>query len=90
MDETEGIRRVMVPVINAVLSPEKQERYDQLRREYAEDDIFTTDTVGQYFTIDGFMAPFVVVTRKSDRQRGSLMFCDSPRFYFGFEAYKPS
>lgn len=84
-DPTEGARRVMVPVINSILSPDKQERYDQLHREYAEDDIFDTDTVNQYFIVEGFMAPFVVVTRRSDRKRGSLMFCDSPRFYFGFE-----
>ena len=35
----------------------------------------------------GFSAPLVVVSRKSDGQKGSLMFQASPRFYFGFEPH---
>ncbi len=87
-DSTEGVRRAMVGVINSILSPEEKERYDQLRQDYAEDDIFTTETVSQYFEIQGFMAPFVVVVRRSDNKKGILMFCHSPRFYFGFEEHK--
>ena len=37
----------------------------------------------------GFSAPLVVVRRKSDNQKGSLMFQASPRFYFGFEPHRP-
>ena len=37
----------------------------------------------------GFTAPLVVVRRKSDGQKGSLMFQASPRFYFGFEPHRP-
>ena len=36
----------------------------------------------------GFAAPLVVVRRKSDRVKGSLMFQGSPRFYFGFEPHR--
>jgi hypothetical protein len=32
----------------------------------------------------GFMAPFVVVRRKSDNVKGSMEFCHSPRFYYNF------
>jgi hypothetical protein len=32
----------------------------------------------------GFMAPFVIVTRKSDGAKGSLEFTHNPRFYFNF------
>ena len=35
------------------------------------------------------MAPLVVVRRKSDGVKGSLMFQHSPRFYFGFEPHRP-
>jgi len=38
------------------------------------------------FDVLGFMAPVVVVRRKSDGQKGSLFFQHHPRFYFGFEA----
>jgi hypothetical protein len=30
------------------------------------------------------MAPFVIVTRKSDGAKGSLEFTHNPRFYFNF------
>ena len=38
------------------------------------------------FTVEGFSAPYVFVTRKSDGQRGTLEFTHSPRIYFGFKA----
>jgi hypothetical protein len=36
------------------------------------------------FEVLGFAAPFAVVRRRSDGQRGSLEFIHSPRVYFGF------
>jgi hypothetical protein len=36
------------------------------------------------FEVLGFSAPFVVVKRRSDGQRGVLEFKHSPRVYFGF------
>lgn len=38
------------------------------------------------FEVLGFMAPFVVVRRRSDGQKGTLEFDHSPRIYFNFEA----
>jgi hypothetical protein len=32
----------------------------------------------------GFMAAFVVVTRKADGVKGSMEFTHNPRFYFNF------
>lgn len=46
---------------------------------------WTTETVSLEFEILGFMAPFVVVRRKSDRQKGSLEFTHSPRVYFNWQ-----
>lgn len=77
-DETEGIRKVMVSAINAQKSDREilEERYGQ---------VWDTDELQRDFIAEGFMAPFVIVTRRSDRQRGSLMFQHSPRYYFKFE-----
>jgi hypothetical protein len=36
------------------------------------------------FTVKGFLAPYVVVNRKSDGKLGSLTFQHMPRFYFNF------
>jgi len=43
-----------------------------------------TQALQEDFTVVGFAAPFVVVTRKSDGVRGSLMFTHRPRLYFSF------
>ncbi len=36
------------------------------------------------FIVEGFLAPYVVVVRKHDNQRGSLEFRHHPRFYVNF------
>jgi hypothetical protein len=36
----------------------------------------------------GFMAPLVVVRRRSDGKKGSLEFQHSPRHYFGFSPHE--
>jgi hypothetical protein len=47
---------------------------------------WASDELGEYFTVVGFAAPFVVVIRKSDGQRGTLEFTHSPRVYFAWKA----
>lgn len=37
------------------------------------------------FSVIGFAAPFVIVRRKSDGQKGTLEFTHSPRVYFDFQ-----
>jgi hypothetical protein len=41
--------------------------------------------LGEDFEVLGFMAPLVVVKRKSNGRKGSLYFQHSPRYYYGFE-----
>ena len=45
---------------------------------------WTTAELTRDFEVIGFAAPFVVVRRRSDGQRGSLEFTHSPRVYFAF------
>jgi hypothetical protein len=45
---------------------------------------WTTEELQRDFEVIGFAAPFVVVRRRSDGQRGSLEFTHSPRVYFGW------
>ena len=71
-DEPEEIRREMqAQVNNGEVQPEGQ--------------TWTTEQLRADFAVEGFAAPFVVVRRRSDGVRGSLMFRHSPRVYFGFE-----
>ncbi len=47
---------------------------------------WTTEEMQRDFEVLSFAAPFVVVSRRSDGQLGSLEFTHSPRVYFGFQA----
>ena len=78
-DPTESIRRKMTAEVNAV----------EGSREYLEakhGEVWDTTQLQQEFEVWSFMAPFVVVRRRSDRAMGSVMFQANPRFYFGFKA----
>ena len=81
-DPTEDIRKQMLVEINA--APGSREYL-----EHKHGQVWDTGQLSEDFEVLGFMAPLVVVRRKSDGQKGSLMFQASPRFYFGFEAYRP-
>jgi hypothetical protein len=82
IDPTENIRRQMLAEINAAPGT----------REYLEakhGQVWDTGQLSQDFEVLGFMAPLIVVVRKSDRQKGSLCFQHNPRFYFSFEPHRP-
>jgi len=77
-DPTESIRREMVAEINA----------EPGSREYLEakhGKVWDTTEMQEEFEALGFMAPFIVVRRRSDGVRGSLTFQHNPRFYFAFQ-----
>lgn len=76
-DETEGIRRELVAEINS--TPGTRDYLETLHGQ-----IWDTKELARDFDVTGFMAPLVVVQRKSDGKLGSLMFQHSPRFYFNF------
>ena len=47
--------------------------------------IWNTAQLLEDFSVEGFLAPFVKVKRKSDGVIGTLKFQHSPRYYFSFE-----
>jgi len=77
-DETEEIRKQMLGEINA--EPGSREFLEQKHGQ-----VWDTSELSRDFEVEGFMAPFVVVRRKSDGVKGSMMFQHHPRFYYGFE-----
>lgn len=79
-DPTETIRRERVDEINAV--PGSREA---LEAQYGK--VWSTDELGNDFEVLGFMAPLVVVRRRSDGRKGSLEFQHSPRLYFSFSPH---
>ncbi len=80
-DSTESIRRQMIGEINA--QPGTRE---YLEAKYGQ--VWDTEQLREGFEVIGFGAPLVVVRRKADGVKGSLMFQHHPRFYFGFEPHR--
>ena len=76
-DPTEPIRRVFVDEINT--NPSDREL---LEADHGQ--VWDPQELSRDFVVDSFMAPFIVVKRKSDDAIGTMMFQHSPRFYFGF------
>ncbi len=77
-DPTEAIRRQQLTEINAQSGS----------REYLEakhGKVWDTGELQDEFQALGFLAPYIVVRRKSDGVRGSLLFQNSPRYYFEFK-----
>ena len=77
-DPTEAVRKELLATINA--EPGSREA---LEAEHGQ--VWDTRQLGEDFDVLGFMAPVVVVRRKSDGQKGSLYFQHNPRFYSGFQ-----
>ena len=80
-DPTEAIRRERLVEINAV--PGSREA---LEAKYGQ--VWDTDQMSEEFQAIGFMAPIIVVRRRSDGVKGSLEFQHSPRFYFSFQPHE--
>ncbi len=78
-DPTESIRRQQVAEINA--NPGSREALEATHGQ-----VYDTQQLREQFEVLGFMAPLVVVRRRSDGAKGSLYFQHDPRFYYGFQA----
>jgi hypothetical protein len=77
-DPTESIRRQMVAEINAV---EGSRAYLEAKH----GQVWDTSELQRDFEALGFLAPFIIVRRRSDGVKGSLTFQHDPRFYFSFQ-----
>lgn len=79
-DPTEDTRRALVSQINnnATVRQELEEQHGT---------VYDTEEMREHFEAIGFAAPFIVVRRRSDGTKGSLMFQHSPRLYWGFNAH---
>lgn len=66
------------------------ESHDEVRRvlEARVGQVWNTEELQRDFNVEGFLAPYVVVSRKSDGAVGSLQFTGYPRFYFTWVADK--
>src|SRR5687768_7365626 len=77
-DNTEALRRNRLGEINAEAGSREalEARYGQ---------VWDTQQLSQDFEVLGFLAPYVVVRRRSDGLKGSLEFSHHPRLYFSWQ-----
>ena len=61
--------------------------YAELTAKFGED-VYDTPGATERYEFLSFLAPFVMVRRKSDNVKGTLQFRHHPRLYFGFVADK--
>jgi len=80
-DPTESTRRVLCAAINAEAAQAVDPR-EELGARYGQ--LWDTQELQADYSVEGFMAPFVVVLRKADDVKGTLMFSHSPKFYHSF------
>lgn len=80
-DPTETIRRNRIAEINVV--PGSRE---DLENKYGQ--VWDTNQLSEEFQAIGFMAPLIVVRRKSDGLKGSLEFQHAPRLYFNWQPHR--
>jgi hypothetical protein len=77
-DPTEAIRRQMI---------EQGMPEEDLAAVFASGgDVWSTEALKNDFEVLGFMAPLVIVKRRSDGVKGSLEFTHRPRWYFNWKA----
>jgi len=79
-DPTEAPRRAAVAKINS--NPMEREDLEKI---YGKDNVWDTGELTKQFRVQGFMAPFAVVIRKSTGEQGAVTFQHQPRYYFDFQ-----
>jgi hypothetical protein len=84
-DDTEEFRRSRLAAINSTVEThDPTTERKRLKSHYGS--VWDTTQLAVDFEVLGFMAPYIVVRRKSDGRKGSLEFQHNPRFYFNFAA----
>lgn len=87
-DPTEPARRELVAEISSAVATDDKNT-ERKRLEALHGQVWDTDEMTRDFEVEGFMAPFIVVRRKADGQRGSLLFVPWPRLYYSFKEDRP-
>jgi hypothetical protein len=77
--EFDEIRKVEATALNATAAQTREE----VEKRFGQ--VWDTQELQKEFVVEGFVAPYVVVTRKSDGKRGSLRFQHLPRWYFDWQ-----
>ena len=84
--QQETSTELLVNIINnktAVL--ESGEARSLLEAEFGLENVWNDESFVEKFAVNYFSPPFVSVINKKDGRRGTVLFTDTPRFYFSFK-----
>jgi len=82
-DPTEYVRRIQLQILKEEQrSDDEESERKRIEKRYGK--AWDTKELQEDFVVKSFLAPFVLVKRKSDGKVGHLMFQHWPRFYFSF------
>jgi len=82
--ETELRKSFVAENAAAVESDDPAAERARLSAIHGAENVWDTRELQAKFSVESFMAPFVVVTRNSDGAKGAVEFQHYPRLYFGF------
>jgi hypothetical protein len=80
-DDTEKLRRHRLAEINSAVESNDLTT-ERTRLEVLHGKVWNSAELFASFEVIGFAAPYVVVRRRADGNRGSMEFQHHPRFYF--------
>jgi hypothetical protein len=78
-DPTEESRRALQARTN-------REATERASLEEKHGEVLDTGQLREGFQVHSFLAPFIIVTRLSSGERGTLMFQHNPRLYFSWQS----
>ena len=73
----------MVATINGMIESNDKSA-ERIRLEAKHGQVWDTEELSADFTVEGFMAPFIVCVNKETGKKGTITFQHNPRFYFGW------
>lgn len=88
MTKDEEIRKKEVAIVNGKIESGNPDG-ERARLEDEHGQVWDTQQIQEDFTVHSFAAPYISVTRKSDKVKGTMVFQHLPRFYFSFKAMDP-
>lgn len=88
LSESDADRDALAANINAANTsgPELDEKCVRALLEKEHGQVWNSWELGRDFEVEAFASPLVVVTRRCDGCKGTLVFQHCPRFYWGFES----
>lgn len=91
MSETDLTTEVSIPACNVTLAAILANQYGKLEAgearaalEAAYQQVWNQEEFERLFNVIDTHPPYVTVSKKESQERGTMMFIDSPRFYFLF------